>query len=150
MPIKGKLNVDTKNNSKQNTSIPKNTHISLTLMSIYINKIYTPNNIRCAIRKHSYAAEAKVFLCVKYKWTSKTFDNIGWKLNSFTLMNMSYLQWRTRIRFMNHWLSIGKMQFIAPYPCPYFTQIFNQSSDYDHFLTCKKSKPNRAKRIENL
>ena len=150
VPITGKLNVETKQYSTKYTSLPKNSHIILTPMSIYINNIYIPTRIDCAIRKHSYATEAKTFLCAKYKWTSATFDTIKWKQNSFTLMNMSSSQRRMAIRFMHHRLSTGKMKFTAPYPCPYCNHIFDQSSNHDNFLTCKKITQNKDKRIDKL
>ena len=125
VPITGKLNVETKKYSTKYTSIPKNTHIILTPMSIYINNIYIPTHIYCAIRMHSHATEVKTFLCAKYKWTSTTFDTIEWKQNSFTLMNMGSSKKRTVIRFMHHRLSTGKIQFTAPYSCPYCNHIFD-------------------------
>ena len=63
---------------------------------------------------------------------------------------MSYSKRRTAIRFMHHQLPTGKMQFTAPYPCPYCTQIFDQSSEHDHFLLCKKPIQDKEKRIEKL
>ena len=42
------------------------------------------------------------------------------------------------------------MRFTAPYLCPYCNQIFDQSSEHDHFLLCKKSTQNKEKRIEKL
>ena len=51
---------------------------------------------------------------------------------------------------MHHRLRTGKMQFTAPYPCPYYNQICDQSSNHGHFLTCKKSTENKEKGIEKL
>ena len=98
---------------------------------------------------HSHATEVKTFLCAKYKWTSTTFDTIEWKQNSFTLMNMGSSKKRTVIRFMHHRLSTGKMKFTAPYPCLYCNQIFDQSFDHDHFLTCKKTPKIKKRELGN-
>ena len=65
VPITGKLNVETKKYSTKYTSIPKNTHIIFTPMSIYINNIYIPTHIYCAIRMHSHATEAKTVFFVR-------------------------------------------------------------------------------------
>ena len=51
----------------KHTIIPKSIHIRKTIMSVYINKTYIPNNIRREIRNHCGVQEAARFLKEKYK-----------------------------------------------------------------------------------
>ena len=51
-------------------------------MVVYINKTYTPHNIRKEIRTHCGALEAVHFLKSKYRWTQQILDDIELELYS--------------------------------------------------------------------
>ena len=65
---------------------PINAHTLNAAIAVYINNKYHPNNYSSAIKMRSGKTEAKQFMINKYRWSTKTINNIAWKYHA-TIIN---------------------------------------------------------------
>ena len=66
-------------------------------MAVYINKTYTPNNIKNEIRTHYGTQEVARFLKEKYRWTQQILDDIEWELHSSFIQKQTGSRKKTTI-----------------------------------------------------
>ena len=117
---------------------------------MYISNKYIHNNFDHNIRRHAHTNDAKTFLRKNCQWNNITFSHICWPPHSSSLNNMLETRKWHAIRFINHRLPIGKMQFGLNKSCLHRNILLDHVSGHDHFLTCLKAEDNKFKRIKNI
>ena len=77
------LNIQADELIGNNAKVPINNHIINTLMALYINGTYTPNNYIAVICSYCGEKEAKAFLINKHRWSNSTISELHQKKNLF-------------------------------------------------------------------
>ena len=131
-------------------SKPVVTHILNGPISIYLAKKYTPNKYVAVIRSHCSKTDTKHYLMRKYKWTSKTIDNIEWNISRKIIDRLSQAKRKTTIKFAHRWLSSGSKNYSEPMICPHCKKRDSSETDHDHFLTCYASKIQKEQRLADF
>ena len=69
---------------------PINTHIFNTPIAVYINNKYYPDNCNSAIKMRSGDTATKQFMMNKYRWITKTINNIALKSHGTIISSQSH------------------------------------------------------------
>ena len=118
---------------------PINTHILNTPIAVYINNKYNPNNYNSAIKMRSGKTEAKQFMMNKYRWSTKTINNIAWKYHATIINSQSHSTQRMMRKFVHRWLSFGSHNRGEALLCSFYKVLEDETMPRDHFLQCSVS-----------
>ena len=82
LTIPERLNIQVDKLIGKKAKAPINQHILQTLLAIYVNGNYIPNNYIQSIRSACGENDAKDFLMNKYQWITSTIADIEWELHA--------------------------------------------------------------------
>ena len=125
---------------------PINNHIPMTLLAVYINNQYIPNNYQYHLRRISFQQDANEYFKRTYNWSARTSDDIDWNYHSKIINKLSNYSYQVKVKFVHHLLSSGKNNHSIKHACPYC----KLKELHDHFLTCNGNESNIDRQIAKI
>ena len=150
LSLEAKLHIKTDEIATKNAKLPINTHEISSPFEVYINDLYTHQNIVRYIRSQSHKNEARTFLQKKYSRNSTTFHSIAWDHHFHIINNMPKTFKRFNLRFIHDRLPSGKMQYTHDHRCPHCRLVFDTNTPHDHFLQYYQTAIEKKQRLDSI